>query len=61
MGSELWEKEFSAFKHYNYSVDLWEEQKKIKLKVMNGSCPSKLKSQHSSENIIKLGHKVSLK
>ena len=51
MGSELWEENFSALLSLvkRFIVDVW-EVRKIKL-YGNDSCPSKLLSQHSAENL----------
>ena len=51
MGSELWEENFSALLSLvkRFIVDVW-EARKIKL-YGNDSCPSKLSSQHSAENL----------
>ena len=51
MGSELWEENFSVLLSLvkKYIVDVW-EARKIKL-YGNDSCPSKLQSQHSAENL----------
>ena len=51
LGSELWEENFSALLSLvkRFIVDVW-EARKIKL-YGNDSCPSKLPSQHSAENL----------
>ena len=50
MGSELWEENFSALSLVKrFIVDAWEAQK-LKL-YGNDSCPSRLLSQHSAENL----------
>ena len=51
MGSEFWEEKFSALLCLvkRFIVDVW-EARKIKL-YGNDSCPSKLLSQHSAENL----------
>ena len=51
MGSELWEENISALLSLvkRFIVNLWEVQK-IK-PYGNNSCPSKLSSQHSVENL----------
>ena len=49
LGSELWEENFSALLSLvkRYIVDVWEARKT----KLYDSCPSKLQSQHSAENL----------
>ena len=61
MGSELWKENFSALLSLvkRYIVDMW-EARKIKF-CGNDSCPSKLQSQHSAENLAGIEGKFEVK